>query len=147
MKKKSVFISISFVIIAFILFGVAFAFNKINNLKKLDLSLYPEGTKVNTTNNLKKKHCLEDICVSNVYIYYNNGTGTINYALSNKSKKKKKGNFKLIFDNNNEVVINYDFTKENNYESFASYMGNDLGKVKDYKLIKLSKSEEQAIIK
>lgn len=147
MKKKSVFISISFVIIAGLFLIFAFVFNRKDDPKKLDLSSYPEGTKINTTNNLKKKHCLDKICVSDVYIYYNNGTGTISYTLNNKSKNANKGNFKLIFDNNNEVVINYDFTKEDNYESFASYMGNDLENVNDYKLVKLTKSEESKIIK
>ena len=105
MKKKSIFISISFVIIAGLFFTFAFVFNRRDDPKKLDLSSYPEGTKINTTNNLKKKHCLDKICISNVYIYYNNGTGTISYTLDNKSKKAKKGNFKLIFDNNNYNLV------------------------------------------
>ena len=45
------------------------------------------------------------------------------------------------------TYLNYDFSQNGNkYENIASYTGTDIGNVKNYTLMKLTKKEEKSII-
>lgn len=144
MNNKNLIIAICIVILSGILFSLAFVIKP--KAVKYDTSKYPKGTKVNTSKKLQKEHCVDNICVSNVYIYYVDDRGEIKYTVENKSSSSKKGYLKMNF-NGNEIYLNYDFSQNGNkYENIASYTGTDIGKVKNYTLKKLTKKEEKSII-
>lgn len=144
MNNKNLIIVICIVILSGILFSLAFIIKP--KTEKYDTSNYPEGTKVNTSKKLQNEHCVDNICVSNVYIYYVGDRGEIKYTVENRSSSSKKGYLKMIF-NGTEIYLNYDFSQNGNkYENIASYTGTDIGKVKNYTLKKLTEKEEKSII-
>ena len=61
---------------------------------------------ISSSKKLQKEHCVDNICVSNVYIYYVDDRGEIKYTVENKSSSSKKGYLKMNF-NGNEIYLNY----------------------------------------
>lgn len=100
------------------------------------------GTFIRSIDTLKKEHCKDDVCISNVEIYYRKTQGRIEYEITNKSKKKVTGAFKLKFDNGNVTYIVYSKLKKGETrKGNISFSEVDYSNVYDYSIKKLNDKE------
>lgn len=98
------------------------------------------GMYLRSTDELSKKHCLDDICVTDFTIHYKGKTGKIDYKITNKSKKKKTGYMKFVF-NDKKISFSYNLKAGQTKDSSISYSNLDLSNLIDYELKNLSKKE------
>ena len=160
-KKYSKIIYIILGILVFILFLVVVITISKNKEKKLYEQLDKQnqnivvskeqkekpGTFIRNLDTLVKEHCKNDICVKNVVIYYIKKDGRIEYEITNKSKKKVTGGFKLKFDNGSTVYIFFNKLKKNETsKGVISFTNADYSNVYDYKLVELKKDEIKKIL-
>lgn len=139
--KKKIFIVIIVLVLVLLLIILGLFTGKD---EEVDLSNYPDGTKLITNRKLKAEKCIDNICVSNLHIYYVNKTGTVEFTLENKKDVKASGYYKLVFDDE-ELIIIYRFDGKGKYNSKTSFNSRDLSKAKDYKFEKLTKEDEKRI--
>lgn len=105
------------------------------------------GTLIRNIETLKEKHCKDDICISNVIIYYIKDEGRIEYKITNNSKKKASGAFKVKFDNDKVTYIVYSKLKKGeSRDGVISFSGVDLSNVYDYSLKKLKDDELKKLL-
>lgn len=142
-KKKKI-ILITIVLLVSILLIIIGALVGRNDDK--DLSNYPEGTKLITNSKLQKEKCIDNICISDLHIYYVSKEGSVEFTLENKEDKKTSGYYKIVLGNE-QLIVYYEFNGKEKYESKAGYSDVDLSKAKDYKFEKLSKEDEKNIVK
>ena len=104
------------------------------------------GSKKYTNNKLKASHCLDNICIENLVFHYLDNSGRIDYIVRNKSNKKRRGYLKIVFKDQSLIII-YDVEAKGIIQTSSRYEGFDIKNKKDYTLKKLSKEEEEKIIK
>lgn len=96
---------------------------------------------------LSEKHCLKNICISDVTFYYNEEIGRVEYTITNNSNKTVSGYLKMVFNDKSLVVVYKDLSPKQTINSFSQYSGIEINDKSDYKLEKLSKKEIKQIIK
>lgn len=96
---------------------------------------------------LTLKHCLKNICISDVTFYYNEEIGRVEYTITNDSNKIVSGYLKMVFNDKSLVVVYKDLVPKQTINSFSQYSGIEINDKSDYKLEKLSKKEIKQIIK
>lgn len=157
--KKLIFIGLVFIVLVIFILLIALLFKdeeeliydyydkqNSNIVVSKDYKEIP-GTFIRSIDSLNKKHCKDDICISNMKIFYRKNQGRIEYEITNNSKKKVSGAFKLKFDNGNVTYIV--FSKLNKGESrkgVISYSETDYSNVYDYSLKRLSDSELKKLL-
>lgn len=105
------------------------------------------GTFIRNIDTLKKEHCVEDICISNMKIFYRKNQGRIEYEITNKSKKKVTGAIKLKFDNDNVTYILFSKLKKGETRNGTiSYNDADYSNVYNYSLKKLNDKEFKKLL-
>lgn len=105
------------------------------------------GTFIRNIDTLKKEHCVEDICISNMKIFYRKNQGRIEYEITNKSKKKVTGAIKLKFDNDNVTYIVFSKLKKGETRNgIISYNDADYSNVYNYSLKKLNDKEFKKLL-
>ncbi len=115
-----------------------------NNSNIVVKNTYKEkpGTFIRTLPSLKSEHCIKDICIKNVVIYYIKEEGRIDYEIINKGKKKVTGALKLVFDNNKSTYVVYNkLKKDETRKGSISFSELDLSNVDDYSLKNVKESE------
>lgn len=105
------------------------------------------GTKKYTNDEIKKAHCVNNICVEDVLIYYADEGGRIEYRVTNKSSKTASGYLKIVYDKHEFVVIYKDLKPNDSINSISEFKGIKIGENENYTLKKLSKEEIKKIIK
>lgn len=98
------------------------------------------GMYIRNTDELSKKHCLDDICVTDFVIHYKGNTGKIDYKITNKSKKKKTGYMKFVFVDK-KISFSYNLNAGQTKDGTIQYSKLDLSNLIDYELKNLSKKE------
>lgn len=105
------------------------------------------GTFIRSLDSLSKEHCINDICIKKVIIYYIGDEGRIEYEITNKSKKKVSGALKLEFDNDKTTYIIYNkLKKKETVKGTISFTGTDLSNVYNYKLYEVEKDELKKLL-
>ncbi len=143
LDKKKIFISVIIIVLILLLITLGLLFC---GGEKIDLSSYPDGTKVITNRKLKAEKCIDDICISDLHIFYVEENGTVEFMLENKKDVKTSGYYKIILGKE-ELIVYYDFDGKEKYKSEAGYDGIDLSKATDYKFVKITKEDEKRIVK
>ncbi len=141
-KKKIIFITIVLVV-SILLIIIGFLVGKKDDK---NLSNYPEGTKLITNSKLQKEKCIDNICISDLHIYYVSKEGSVEFMLENKKDVKTSGYYKIVLGDE-QLIVYYEFDGKGKYKSRASYDGEDLSKARDYKFEKLTKEDEKGIVK
>ena len=105
----------------------------------------------NDSKNLKELHCLDDLCLNQMYVIYDNKqkVGTIRFYLQNTGSDNLSSGFvKVIFDNNNqkEFIFRYsDFLPQDIQSVEIQFTDKDIIQTTDYRLHWLSEEELQSI--
>lgn len=100
------------------------------------------------SDNLLKSHCIDNICVKNVKLYYDekNKNGRIEYTIVNEGKKKSTGYLKLVF--NDSIIIYYkDLEPKGEIQTTTQFDNKKISDKTDYKLKKLTDDEMSKIKK
>ena len=141
-KKKIILITIVLLVsILLIIIGAL-----VGRKDDKDLSNYPEGTKLITNSRLQKEKCIDNICISDLHVYYVSKEGSVEFMLENKTDVKASGYYKIVLGNE-QLIVYYEFDGNDKYKSKAGYSDIDLSKAKDYKFEKLTKEDEKTIVK
>jgi hypothetical protein len=114
-----------------------------------DSGVYVEepGTVTISNDDLSSNHCIDDICLSNVKIYYVDTQGRVDFTITNYSKKTVTGYLRLKFGNES-LVIPYNKLKSNkSVNSSTMFIAKDLSQAVDYTIEKLTDEEISKIIK
>lgn len=159
-NKKSVIISIIVVIILLLLIVLLNVFKKEDDKKKYNLDytnidniffsdeVISDPDRVYVSNDdLSKQQCVNDFCVSDVFIVCYNNRGNINYSIVNKSDKTRSAYLKMIIDDKTSYIILDKLKPNKKYSSVIGYDGYDFRKVKNYKLEIMSIGEREAFVK
>ena len=105
------------------------------------------GTLIRNLDSLRKEHCKDDICVKNVIVYYIKNQGRIEYEITNNSKKKVTGAFKIKFDNGKSSYIIFNKLKKNETrQGVISFTDLDLSNIYDYSLTRLKDDEFKKLV-
>lgn len=157
--KKIIFIGLVFVVLIILVLFIALLFRdeeKIiydyydkQNSNIVVTKGYKElpGTFIRNIDTLKKEHCKDDICISNMQIFYRKNSGRIEYEITNNSKKKVTGAFKIKFDNGNITYIVFSKLKKGETrKGIISYTDADYSNVYDYSLKKLNDKEFKKLL-
>lgn len=141
-KKKIILITIVLLVsILLIIIGAL-----VGRKDDKDLSNYPEGTKLITNSKLQKEKCIDNICISDLHVYYVSKEGSVEFMLENKKDVKTSGYYKIVLGDK-QLIVCYEFDGKEKYKSEAGYSDIDLSKAKDYKFEKLTKEDEKTIVK
>ena len=108
------------------------------------------GTITYSNEKLASKHCLNDVCISDVVFYYKDDQGRVEYKITNNSsnyRKAKSGYLKMVFDDKSLLVVYNNLRSGVTVKSQAQYMGMEIKNKEDYKLEKLTKKEISKLIK
>lgn len=157
--KKFIFIGLIFVVLIIFILLITFLFRdkeeliydyydkqNSNIVVSKDNKEIP-GTFIRSIETLKKEHCKDDICISNVQIFYRKNQGRIEYEITNKSKKKVTGAFKLKFDNGKVTYVVFSKLKKGETrKGTISYTDTDYSNVYDYSIKKLSDKELKKLL-
>ena len=100
-----------------------------------------------TNNGLKKEQCINDICISNVYIICTKIGGTIHFTVKNNSKKTKSGYLKINFDDYNTFIVYSKVEPGKTKNGFTTYHNHDLTKTNDYSISELTNDDLSRIVK
>ena len=105
---------------------------------------YDPNILIRTSDAIKKEHCLDNICLSDVVIKYTReNEGYVQSTVTNKSKSKQSGYVKMDFGDDLILLVSYNLKPNESDTSYSIYNSLDLNNVVDYKLIKVSESEEK----
>lgn len=149
-RKILIICLIILVIILLVIIGI-FIFG---NPKKKEVNIYNytnkseelPGSKEYTSNKLKASHCLKKICVENVVFHYTDNAGRVDLTVYNKTNKKKSGYLKMVFKEQ-ELVIIYDVDGGGRIQTSSNYEGFEIKDKENYTLEELSKEEIEEITK
>lgn len=143
LKNKKV-IALLIVVILIIILVVSISFFHKKDESKLPKPAYgftgnvveEEGTFIRDIDSLKKSHCVDNICVKNLMIYYKNKNGRIEIEIVNNNKRSANGKLTIKFDNDVKYNIEYDLKGKETIKTSIQYDGDDLSNVYDYTLKK-----------
>lgn len=138
MKKYVVLvIVISFLLI---IMGLFLNFNNLNSNKTT-----VKTRQINTSEALKKEHCLGLLCIQKMQITYRNKLGMITFILINKGNEIIPADFiKLEFDHNKNLsYISYhaEILPNQTQQTEIEVSNDDILQMKDYEIKKLTASE------
>ena len=142
-KKKKIILITIFLLVSILLIIIGALVGRKDDK---DLSNYPEGTKLITNSRLQKEKCIDNICISDLHVYYVSKEGSVEFMLENKKDVKTSGYYKIVLGDE-QLIVYYEFDGKDKYKSKAGYSGIDLSKAKDYKFEKLTKEDEKTIVK
>lgn len=121
--------------------------NKTNNSYKISKNQEElENTQIVETDNLKAPHCIDNICISNVVMYYADKRGRVTYTITNNSNEIISGRLKMNFGSDYIIVSYQDIKMGEMFEDVSYFDDKSFEKVDDYKLEKLTDSEKSKII-
>ncbi len=106
---------------------------------------YKNATKI-TNSKLAKEHCVNDICVKDLVIYYTDTVNNIEFDLINKGKEKATGYLKVVFGDK-EMTVSYDALESKRPSPYTIQLGKEkLATTEDFSVRELT-SEELAKFK
>ena len=151
--KEIVFIVliIVFLLIAIVL-GVRLAPDKKENKNSNDKYQFTgelkeiEGTTEYSNDDLKKDHCIDDICISEATFYYLGNEGRVDYVITNKSSSKQSGSYKMVFGDDYLVVYFTDLEPGKPVKTTSQYVGKTIPNMENYTLEYLRKKKKSKII-
>ena len=151
--KEVIFIVliIVFLLLAIVL-GILLAPGKKENQKSNDKYHFTgevkeiAGTTKYSNDNLKKDHCIDDICITEATFYYLGDEGRIDYVITNKSSSKKSGSYKMVFGDDYLIIYFTDLEPNKSFKTTSQYVGKTISNMDDYTLEYLSEEEKSKII-
>lgn len=152
-NNKKILIIPIFVVILLIAISIPF-FNRNEKTKNeykwktIDSVDLPEGlykSKLERPNN--DDRCLNDVCVDDVVIVFNQTSGSVNYKLINNSEKKLKDVYYFLKLSNDDKLLIYvsKLNKGESYQGRIFFNGKNMYNVNSYKLISLTKEELKSV--
>ncbi len=84
---------------------------------------YKDATKI-TNETLAREHCVDDICVKDLVIYYTKSANNIEFNLFNKGKKKATGYLKIVFDDK-AMTVAYNSLESNKSSPYTIQLGKE----------------------
>ena len=150
MKKNLKLLILILVVLIVILLTIMFisVFNKPSNkpvkgnYKYSDDKKELPGIKEYSGDKLAEEHCIDNICVKNVKLYYDdkNKNGRVECNIVNKTGKKATGYLKLVFDDS--IIIYYkDLEADTERGTTSQFSNKKITDKTDYKLKKLTDKE------
>ena len=149
--KKIILISVPLSLLLLLIGGILLLFNKTINLTGTNnKKAYLTGTKITNTN-LDAEQCINNVCISNVVVYWYKDQGKIEYDINNKNATQTPAYFKLVFKNNVEIpIFNNEIAENSKINSFSQYLGeikNAENTFQSYTLKKMTELEYSEIRK
>ena len=150
MKKNKRLIIIPIIIVILLIIIVVFFINKkektVNEYewKIIDNVDLPEGFYRSKLDKVDKSlRCIDDICIDNVVITFNQSSGEISYDLTNNTKKKIKDAYYFLKLSNDDKLLIYakKIKKGETYQGKIYFSGKNMYNVNSYKLVKLTDKE------
>lgn len=152
-NNKKILIIPIFVVILLIAISILF-FNRNEKTKNeykwktIDSVDLPEGlykSELERPNN--DDRCLNDVCVDDVVIVFNQTSGSVNYKLINNSEKKLKDVYYFLKLSNDDKLLIYvsKLNKGESYQGRIFFNGKNMYNVNSYKLISLTKEELKSV--
>ena len=152
-NNKKILIIPIFVVILLIAISIPF-FNRNEKSKNeykwktIDSVDLPEGlykSELERPNN--DDRCLNDVCVDDVVIVFNQTSGSVNYKLINNSEKKLKDVYYFLKLSNDDKLLIYvsKLNKGESYQGRIFFNGKNMYNVNSYKLISLTKEELKSV--
>lgn len=152
-NNKKILIIPIFVVILLIAISIPF-FNRNEKTKNeykwktIDSVDLPEGlykSELERPNN--DDRCLNDVCVDDVVIVFNQTSGSVNYKLINNSEKKLKDVYYFLKLSNDDKLLIYvsKLNKGESYQGRIYFNGKNMYNVNSYKLISLTKEELKSV--
>jgi hypothetical protein len=155
MDKRRLILIIVIIIILIILIILAFfgSLNKfenkeIDNDKQYNFSgnvvELPNTVTVSNTS-LSSEHCLSNICISNLKIYYVGTDGRAEYTITNKSSATVSGYLKINFGSESLIAVYKNLSAGSSITTISMYSSKDLSKVSSYTVEQLTDSDKAKI--
>lgn len=152
-NNKKILIIPIFVVILLIVISIPF-FNRNKKTKNeykwktIDNVDLPEGlykSELKRPNN--DDRCLNDVCIDDVVIVFNQTSGSVNYKLINNSEKKLKDVYYFLKLSNDDKLLIYvsKLNKGESYQGRIYFNGKNMYNVNSYKLISLTKEELKGV--
>lgn len=138
MKKFIILVFITSFLL--ILIGVFLNFKKTESHKSIE-----KEQQINTSEFLKKEHCLGTLCIQSMEITYQSKLGIISFILINKGNDALPAGFiKLEFEHNQEFTyISYhpEILPNETQKTEIEVLKNNIIQMKDYEIKELTASE------
>lgn len=152
-NNKKILIIPIFIVILLIVISIPF-FNRNKKTKNeykwktIDNVDLPEGlykSELERPNN--DDRCLNDVCIDDVVIVFNQTSGSVNYKLINNSEKKLKDVYYFLKLSNDDKLLIYvsKLNKGKSYQGRIYFNGKNMYNVNSYKLISLTKEELKSV--
>ena len=153
-KKRNLIIILIIIVFLLLIIGILYKVFSSKNVEDPNfqgVTILPgipnDPDRVTVTNwKMKKEQCVNDICVKSVKITCYEDRGNITYKITNKSKDKKSGYLKLVFDNYTATIVYEELEPNKTTDGLTGYSGYDLRKVKEYKLQELKTTDYSALV-
>lgn len=153
-KRKRILIIVILIIVLVLLYVIVsnvFVKEDYNNYKEgvyIVPGEYKDPDIIKVTNkNLKAEKCIDDICISNVYIECTKNQGTIYFTAKNNGSETKSGYLRLYIDDFNTIIIYSKVKPGKTKEGFSGYLNHDLRKASSFKIEKLTYEEYTQLVK
>ena len=112
----------------------------------VETTIEDPGSNVYTSDTIKSEHCLGNICVSDVQVYYLNNNGRFDCKITNKGSSKATGYLKLNAKYTSLVLAYRDLEPGKTANASANYYSVKFEQFDDYTLSELSDTEKIKII-
>lgn len=160
-KKNKTLIVIGLVVIILVVLAVVFLLSSVSNKKDDELpekklgkeqtsifynEPYKDAEKI-TSKQLAKEHCLDDVCIKDLTIYYTEFSNNIELNIVNKGKDTKTGYLKIVFDDKAMTVAYKNLEKGKTSPYTIQLDKKRLTDTSDFTVRKLTKEELSKINK
>lgn len=120
--------------------------SKKNDYHFSSTTIQPVNMKQYTNENLKKSHCLDDICIENVNFYYTDEGGRIEYTIENRTNRIVSGSMKLVFENQSLTAIYNQLAPNSRLRTSSYFSKMQIYNKEDYTLRYLTEEEKSKIV-
>ena len=154
-NNKMVLISIAIVVFLILLvLIVALAvrshpapkYNENSGYTFIDSTVETPGSEVYTNDQIKAEHCLGDICLTDVKVYYVNESGRLDCKITNKGNSKATGYLKINLGFTSLIIAYKNLEAGGTADTSASFYNVKFKQFADYSLSELSKEDKSKIV-
>jgi hypothetical protein len=155
MDKRRIILIVVIIIVLIILLILAF----FGSLEKFENKEIDNDKQYNFTGNfvelpntvtvsnssLSTQHCLNNICISNLKIYYIDNDGRAEYTITNNSSSTASGYLKINFGSESLIAVYKNLNAGSSITTISMYNSKDLSGVTSYTLEQLTETDLESI--